>query len=112
MKNPMENTAPAFEERERQDQEKVLLAKSISLNGLGDLAPKFAMPGSYNENQGVIVFSLDGQNFYATKPSEDTRALINDLGFHKNEGVGVPALNDRNTWTGKPSGLADWEKLQ
>lgn len=54
---------------------------------------------TWNENSGVIVFSDENGETYATKSSDELRSSLNkSFNYSKNESIGVPAVNDPLGW--------------
>ncbi len=64
-----------------------------------DEALFFVPKMTWNENSGVIVFSDENGETYASKSSDKLRsALFKSHDYSKNESIGVPAVNSPDGW--------------
>lgn len=59
-------------------------------------------PGTYNENQGVIMGNIEGQVF-ALPANESTKELIQASELRQDESIAVPNLNDAEYMWGNES---------
>ncbi len=85
---------------------------SLSLKPLGgSLQPKMSLPYSYNENNGVIVFTTDDGAYVI--PSEiHTRSLLESAECRKDYDIVVPDLNDQKAWPEEQNEFfAKWKNL-
>ena len=55
-------------------------------------------PGTWNENQGVIIYADNQGKKFAVPGSERARREFVSMGMMKDESVGVPHLNDAEVW--------------
>lgn len=83
----------------RENADKIILQDALKFNELyakgTDETLKFDKiePGTYNENQGVIIGNIDGKVF-ALPANESTLELIRVSELRQDENIGVPNLND------------------
>ncbi len=106
---------PIAEILDRAQAEGLLKQAAFSLGGLGEkIKAHNALPGKYNENQGVVVFS-NKEGAFALPASPETRRLLEAAEYSKDERIGVPNLNDSATWSEaqKASGASfdKWKKI-
>ena len=72
---------------------------SIYLEGLGDSAESLPMkPLTWNENAGVMVVADSEGKRFAIPVTEQSRDILFKSGLEKDGTVGVPNLNEGNTW--------------
>jgi hypothetical protein len=72
-------------------------------------------PGTYNENNGVVVFATT-EGAYAIPSTSSLYELLTQAGFEKDQSIGVPWLNDGNMWGPEAerqsnSGFQKWLEL-
>lgn len=72
-------------------------------------------PGTYNENNGVVVFATT-EGAYAIPANSGLYELLQQAEFEKDKSIGVPWLNDGNMWGAEAerqsnSGFQQWSKL-
>ncbi|MEK9194967.1 MAG: hypothetical protein AAB975_01210 [Patescibacteria group bacterium] len=120
--------SPSFEKKEQGEsvadklKEEALDLAHIGLIGTretsGNEIPKMR-PETWNENDGVIVFSDKGSRVYAIPASEWARDLLmhdKDGAMKKDENVGVPHLNNAEVWGDEArregmNSFREWQKL-
>lgn len=74
-------------------------------------------PNTWNENDGVILFTDGKGEKYVLPDSDEARkTLSEDETMKKDEGIGVPHLQDKEVWGSEErrnsmSSYREWEKL-
>lgn len=105
------NSTPEVQEKPLSKEELTNLLKNNSLKidrstmgsmkwqNPSDEAIFFVPKMTWNENSGVIVFSDESGETYATKSSDELRSsLFKSRDYSKNESIGVPAVNSPDGW--------------
>jgi UDP-N-acetyl-D-mannosaminuronic acid transferase (WecB/TagA/CpsF family) len=81
---------------------------------VGELA-KSIQPGTYNENNGTVIFATT-EGVYAIPSNSHLKDLLTQAEFQNDKSIGVPWLNDGNMWGTEAerlsnSGFQDWKRL-
>jgi len=65
---------------------------------------------NWNENAGVIVFTDENGETYATKSSNELRsALLKSHDYTRDEKIGVPAVNSPDGWESQKAFEDSWK---
>jgi|CXWL01.1.fsa_nt_gi hypothetical protein len=106
---------PELHVSENQASLEILKSSAMNINGLALADGKVLddleiAPGTYNENQEVIVFAIGDQK-YAMPANSQARSYLEQAQFRKEESVGVPHLNDADVW-GTPERRGQMESFK
>ncbi|MCX6736069.1 MAG: hypothetical protein NTZ13_03215 [Candidatus Parcubacteria bacterium] len=68
-------------------------------------------PNTWNETNGVIVFSDENGKIFASPATEKIRSELVNNAVEQDVSIGVPALNNKENWGSSEYSFSQWKKL-
>lgn len=109
----MENPTNIDPKEIRKFNDKLLIESGMDMTNIyipgvdGKLSAENVKPGTYNENQGVIIANIEGK-IIAIPSNEKTSEWLSGSDLMLDESIGIPNLNQKETWGDQAGPIKEW----